>query len=59
MLIIFIGAVKLARKLGPGHVITTVLSDGGQRYLSKLYNKIWLEKNNLQPIIYDNLDFVE
>lgn len=27
-----VGAVKLARKLGPGHTIATILCDGGQRY---------------------------
>jgi len=57
-----VGAVKLARKLGAGHVIVTVLSDGGQRYLSKLYSKSWLENNNLMPkddLALDNLDFVE
>jgi len=45
-----VGAVRLAKQLGPGHVIVTVLSDAGQRYLSKLYNKDWLIKNNLLPL---------
>lgn len=27
-----VGAVKLARNLGPGHTIATILCDGGQRY---------------------------
>ena len=35
-------AVQLARKLGPGHTIVTVLCDGGARYQSKLFNKEFL-----------------
>ena len=31
-------ALKLARQLGPGHVIVTILCDSGERYVSKLYN---------------------
>lgn len=38
-----VGAVKLARKLGPGHTIVTVLCDSGTRYKSKMYNKDWLQ----------------
>ena len=30
-------ALKLARQLGPGHVIVTILCDSGERYVSKLY----------------------
>lgn len=40
-----LGAFLLAKKLGPGHVIVTVLCDGGQRSASKLFNDEWLEKN--------------
>jgi len=55
-----VGVVRLAKKLGPGHVIVTVLSDGGQRYLSKLYNKEWLEQNKLMPSkVGDDLSFLE
>jgi cysteine synthase A len=39
-----VGAVKLARKLGPGHTVVTVLCDGGDRYRSKLYNPKWMEE---------------
>lgn len=28
-----VGAVKVARKLGPGHTIATILCDGGHRYV--------------------------
>ncbi|MCC5814067.1 MAG: cysteine synthase A [Leptospira sp.] len=37
-----VAAVRLAKKLGPGHTIATVLCDGGSRYQSKLYNKEFL-----------------
>jgi cysteine synthase len=36
-------AVALARQLGPGHTIVTVLCDSGTRYQSKLYNAEWLK----------------
>ena len=32
-----VGAVRVARQLGPGHTIVTVLCDGGQRYLSTVH----------------------
>jgi cysteine synthase A len=35
-------ALALARALGPGHVIATILCDGGARYQSRLYNREWL-----------------
>ncbi len=41
------GAVKLARQMGPGHTIVTVLCDFGQRYLSKLWNPAFLEEKGL------------
>ncbi len=41
------GAEKLARKLGPGHTIVTILCDGGVRYASKLYNEEFLRSKNL------------
>lgn len=43
------GAVKLARQHGPGQTIVTVLCDGGQRYLSRLYNAAWLDEKGLRP----------
>ncbi len=36
------GAVEVARKLGPGHRIVTMLCDGGARYRSRLFNLEWL-----------------
>ena len=41
------GAIRLARKLGPGHTIVTILADGGQRYQSKLFNPAFLKEKNL------------
>jgi cysteine synthase A len=40
-------AVRVARALGPGHRIVTVLCDGGAKYLSRLFNPAWLEQKNL------------
>jgi cysteine synthase len=42
-------AVNLAKQMGPGHTIVTVLCDGGSRYQSKLYNRQWLSSKNLLP----------
>jgi len=41
------GAVRLAEELGPGHVIVTMLCDGGQRYQSKLFNPEFLRQRGL------------
>ena len=41
------GAVWLARHLGPGKRIATILCDTGFRYLSSLYNPAWLEAKGL------------
>lgn len=41
------GAVKLARALGPGKRIATILCDTGFRYLSSLYNPAWRESKGL------------
>ena len=41
------GAVRLARKLGPGHRIVTILCDGGMRYQSKLFNPAFLREKDL------------
>ncbi len=41
------GAIKLARELGPGHTIVTVLCDHGSRYQSKLFNPEFLKEKGL------------
>ena len=40
-------AVRVARDLGPGHTIVTVLCDGGAKYQSRLFNREWLESKGL------------
>ena len=42
------GAVAVARKLGPGHTVVTVLCDGGGKYQSRLFNKTFLEEQGLR-----------
>ncbi|MEM6501400.1 MAG: cysteine synthase A [Cyanobacteria bacterium P01_C01_bin.89] len=42
------GAVKLAKEMGPGHTIVTVLCDGGARYQSKLWNPEFLATKGLE-----------
>ncbi|MEC4986373.1 MAG: cysteine synthase A [Oscillatoria sp. PMC 1068.18] len=42
-------AYNLAKEMGPGHTIVTVLCDGGSRYQSRLYNREWLTEKNLLP----------
>ena len=41
------GAIQLARALGPGHTIVTILCDGGARYQSKLFNPEFLRSKDL------------
>ncbi|KJZ20978.1 cysteine synthase A [Loktanella sp. S4079] len=41
------GAIRLAREMGPGHTIVTVLCDYGTRYQSKLYNPTFLRDKGL------------
>lgn len=44
------GAIRLARELGPGHTIATILCDGAARYASKLFNPAFLAERGLpQP----------
>lgn len=42
-------AVALAKQMGPGHTIVTILCDGGSRYQSKLFNRAWLAERGLSP----------
>jgi len=41
------GAVRLARELGPGHTIVTILCDQGARYQSKIFNPAFLQEKGL------------
>jgi cysteine synthase A len=42
-------AVALAKEMGPGHTIVTILCDGGARYQSRLFNREWLGSKGLLP----------
>jgi cysteine synthase A len=59
------GAIRLARELGPGKTIVTILADYGTRYQSKLYNPDFLRSKGL-PVpewldrkAHETADFVE
>ena len=41
------GAIRLARELGPGHTIVTILADSGTRYQSKMFNPEFLKSKDL------------
>ena len=41
------GAIKLAKQMGPGKTIVTILCDHGKRYASKIFNKEFLKDKNL------------
>ena len=42
-------AAEVARDLGPGHVVVTMLCDGGAKYQSRLFNQAWLAEHGLSP----------
>ena len=42
-----VGAIKLARELGPGKTVVTMLCDYGTRYQSKLYHPAFLREKGL------------
>ena len=44
-----VGAVRLARSLGPGKTVVTILCDSGLRYLSTIFNPDWLRARDLPP----------
>ena len=41
------GAILLAKELGPGHTVVTILADSGARYQSKLFNPAFLKEREL------------
>ena len=64
------GAIRLAKELGPGHTIVTMLCDYGTRYQSKLFNPeflraknlpvpAWLERRSELPVPYRKPEFVD
>ena len=42
------GAIEVAKKMGPGNTIVTMLCDTGSKYQSRLFDREWLETQNLQ-----------
>ena len=42
-------AIAIAKQMGSGHTIVTILCDGGSRYQSKLFNRDWLATKGLLP----------
>ena len=41
------GAIRLAKQMGPGHTIVTILCDSGSRYMSRLFNPAFLREKDL------------
>lgn len=52
-----LGAARYARNLPRGSVVVTILCDGGERYLSRMWNRAWLEEHACVPHASD-LSFV-
>eukprot|EP00002_Diphylleia_rotans_P003140 TRINITY_DN12111_c0_g1_i1.p1 TRINITY_DN12111_c0_g1~~TRINITY_DN12111_c0_g1_i1.p1 ORF type:complete len:338 (-),score=64.57 TRINITY_DN12111_c0_g1_i1:224-1237(-) len=53
------GAFKVAREMGPGKTIVTILCDGGEKYKSKLYSQQWLQEKGFHvPEKLDPLSFI-
>jgi cysteine synthase A len=46
------GAVRVAREMGPGHRIVTILCDSGHKYQSRLFDRQWLESKGLAGAAY-------
>eukprot|EP00041_Stephanoeca_diplocostata_P008999 m.135856 g.135856 ORF g.135856 m.135856 type:complete len:387 (-) comp17570_c0_seq5:156-1316(-) len=44
-------AVEVARRLGPGHTVATILCDSGSRYAAKIFNKQWLQDKGFLDVI--------
>jgi len=45
------GAVRLAKQMGPGHTIVTILCDGGAKYQSRLFNPAWIAEKGFTEAI--------
>jgi cysteine synthase A len=44
-------AVRVAKQMGPGHTIVTVLCDGGAKYQSRLFNPAWIDERGFRDAI--------
>jgi len=51
-----VAAVKVAKSLGPGHTVVTMLCDGLARYQSRLLSRAWLEQRGLSDAIPEYAD---
>lgn len=51
-----VAAYELAKKLGPGKSVATVLCDGAYRYADRLFSKKWLQSNGLDTAIPSHLE---
>jgi cysteine synthase A len=47
------GAARIALELPEDSVVATILCDGGERYLSKIFNERWLNEKQLLPLPHD------
>jgi cysteine synthase A len=45
------GAYRLAKQMGPGHTIVTILCDGGAKYQSRLFNKTWIAEKGFTEAV--------
>ncbi|KAG0000301.1 hypothetical protein BGZ80_003525 [Entomortierella chlamydospora] len=55
-----VSAVRIARELGPGHTIVTLLCDSGHRHLTKFWNDDYLTAQGLEvKDVVDSLDFIQ
>jgi cysteine synthase len=48
-----VGAARVARTLPEGSIVMTILCDGGERYRSRLWNRTWLQENDVMPAASD------
>ncbi len=48
-------ATEVARKLGPGHTIVTMLCDGAYRYQTRLFSRVWLQSKGLDKEIPEEM----
>ena len=46
-----VSAIKVAKDMGPGHTVVTCLCDSGQRYVTRIFNRKWLESKHLVSAI--------
>jgi cysteine synthase A len=44
-------AAAIAKQIGPGHTIVTVLCDGGAKYQSRLFNPAWVKERGFAEAI--------